>query len=113
MKNKMTQIKFTIDSGVVSAFKAKCVSEGVSMASVISEWMSARSPTNKVKIISTFTRPERQKAVSYYIDKLSEILDAESAYRDNIPEQFEQRIETANHSCEQLEEAIASLEDAF
>jgi len=46
-------------------------------------------------------------------EKSNEALDNEPSYRDNIPEQFEQRIETANHACEQLEEEIACLEDAL
>jgi hypothetical protein len=47
------------------------------------------------------------------IGLLNAILEEESKYRDNIPEQFEQRIEVAGYACNQLEDAISSLEEAF
>jgi len=112
MPNAMTQIKFTIDIDTVSAFKARCANEGVSMTSVIRQLMKTCQPTRDAKTKMS-SRPLRKKAVSEIVGMLNGILDMEELYRANIPEQFAQRHEAADHSCEQLSEAIACLEDAF
>jgi len=112
MSDAMTQVKFTIDSDTVSAFKARCASEGVSMASVISQFMRTRQPAKAVKV-KTDTRPLRKKAILEIIVLLDSIMQKESDYRDNIPEQFQSRRETADQACEQLSQAISCLEDAF
>ena len=107
-----TQVKFTIELDIVDAFKARCAADGVSMASVIKMWMKARQPIKDVKV-KLSTRLGRKNAVAEYIRSLSAVLENEEQYRDQIPEQFEQRIETAGYSCERLEEAIALLQDAY
>ena len=112
MPNPMTQVKFTVESDIVSVFKARCASEGVSMASVIRQWMAAGQLAKAAKI-KTDTRPHRRRAVLEIISLLNAIRELEAEYRDNIPEQFEQRCEAADHACDQLSEAIACLEDAF
>jgi hypothetical protein len=112
MYNKMTQVKFTIDTDIVSAFKAKCSAEGVSMTSVVCRWLEARQPA-KDFTLQVCTRGERKNAVARCIRVLNEVLENETYYRDAIPEQFEQRFETADQACEQLEEAIGLLEDAY
>ena len=108
----ISQVKFTIESGVVAAFKACCASEGVSMAAAARQWMMDPHPA-KNPVVSTSTRPNRRKAVQVIIGLLTDVLDAEAEYRDNIPEQFAQRHEAAEHACAMLEEAITYLEDAF
>lgn len=107
-----TQAKFTLDADVYSAFKARCADHGVSMATVIGQWMHAGQPqrANKARVD---TRPYRRKAVLDIIRILYDILDREADYRDSIPQQFEQRLEAAERSCELLTEAIETLEDAF
>jgi len=114
MPNDMTQVKFTIDHEIVSAFKSRCAERGVSMTSVIRRWMAdgshAGESKNKTRVD---TRPHRRKAVLEHIASLNELLDMETNYRDNIPEQFTQRYESADRACEQLAEAIACLEDAY
>ena len=112
MANTMARVKFTLDSGTVSAFKARCMSEGVSMTSAIRQCMRTHQPIRDVKT-KTLTRPRRKKAVTEIVSLLSDILEKEEAYRDLIPEQFTQRQEVADQFCERLEEAIACLEDAF
>ena len=112
MADSMVQIKFTISSDIVSAFKARCVSEGVSMASVVSQFMKFSRPA-KCARIKTDTRPLRKKAVMEIIGLLEDILQKESDYRDNIPDQFQSRYEMADQFCEQLSQAISCLEDAF
>jgi len=108
----MTQIKFTIDADTVSAFKARCASKGVSMASVISQFMKTCLPDRSIKA-KTDTRQLRKNTVLEIIGLLDDIMQKESDYRDNIPEQFQSRYETADHACEQLSQAISCLEDAF
>ena len=107
-----TQVKFTIESAIVSAFKARCAWEGVSMASAIRKFMMVCRPSRETKH-KMLTRPHRRKAVADIIAVLADIMDSEAAYRDSIPEQFEQRYEAADHACGQLEEVIACLENAF
>ena len=108
----VTQVKFTIDSDIVAPFKARCVSEGVSMASEIARFMQARKPRRGTET-PCLTRPLRRKSVAVIIDSLNAILSAEEDYRDSIPEQFAQRHDDSEYSCDQLSEAISLLEDAF
>ena len=112
MSRTMTQVKFTIEADVASAFKAQCAYEGVSMASVICRWMKTAQPIKAVKI-QTETRKHRRKAVAEIVGLLNALMEEESRYRDNIPEQFEQRVEAADFACDQLAEAISCLEEAF
>ena len=110
--NKMRQIKFTIESGIVGAFKAKCESEGISMTSVIESWMRGRQPTGHLKV-KTQTSLQRKKAVAEILDKLNNVLEKHEQYRDSIPGQFTQRYETADEFCGRVSEAIGILEDAL
>ena len=105
-------MKFTVEADIASAFKAKCASEGVSMAATICRWMKTGQPFKAVKI-KMDTRRHRRNAVAEIVGLLNALLDEESKYRDNIPEQFEQRVEAADYACDQLADAIASLEEAF
>ena len=108
----MTQMKFTVESCTAAVFKARCVSEGVSMASVVSQFMKTGKPEKAVKV-RTDTRPHRKAAVSVYIGFLEDVMDKESQYRDAIPEQFTSRFETADYTCERLSEAISCLQEAY
>jgi hypothetical protein len=112
MDKTMTQIKFTIESDVVAAFKARCEKEAVSMTSEIRRFMSTSRPSKALET-RRFTRPLRRKAMKEIIGVLTGILESEAEYREKIPEQFEQRIEAADMACEQLAEAIACLEEVF
>jgi hypothetical protein len=112
MSNSTTQIKFTIDSGIVSAFKARCASEDISMTSLIRQWMSERQPVRDLKL-KTSSRSKRRKAVTEIISSLNEVLTMEERYRDSIPEQFSQRYECSDRTCEYISEAIDALKEAF
>ena len=112
MANTKVQVKYTIDSYIVSAFKKRCASEGVSMTSEISKFMVTHKPRENLKITSD-TRPLRKKAVKKIVELLNDIMQKEEIYQDSIPEQFQQRYETAEHSCEQLSQAISCLDDAY
>jgi len=112
MYKKTTQIKFTIDTDTVSVFKSKCEKEGVSMTSVIREFMKASKPTKGVET-RTDARPLRKKSVKEIISLLNDLMYMEEEYRDAIPEQFTHRYEAADHACEHLSEAIMLLEEAY
>jgi hypothetical protein len=112
MDKTMTQAKFTIESDIVAAFKARCASGGVSMTSAIRQCMKSSCPA-KETAFNTSTRPHRRKAVMGMIGLLTDVLDSEAEYRDSIPEQFSQRLDAAEHACSMLEDAIACLEEAF
>jgi len=112
MSKSMVQIKFTIESDIVSAFKARCASKDVSMASVISQFMKTGQSAKDTNI-KIDTRAHRKKTVSEYIGFLKNLIYMEEQYRDAIPEQFESRFETANYTCDQLELAVSYLEDAY
>ena len=108
----MTQVKFTIETDTVNAFKAHCVAEGVSKTSVIMGWMKTQQPVKDVKV-KLSTRSGRKRALTEYIGLLNAVLEGEEQYRDLIPEQFTQRYEAADHTCGQLADAIEILEDAY
>ena len=112
MSNHMDQIKFTLESDIVSAFKSRCKLEGVSMTSVIRQFMKTCQPVKGIKIKND-TRPFRRKAVLEIVAALDSIMQMEEQYRDNIPEQFQSRYESADQTCELLSQAISCLEDAF
>jgi hypothetical protein len=112
MLNEMTQIKFTIEADIVSAFKARCALDGVSMTAVIRQWMIGAKPQNATGI-KTDTRPRRRKIVLELNGILENLLQGETEYRDAIPEVFEARRDIADWACGKLEEAISSLEEAF
>lgn len=112
MSSSMVQIKFTLESDIVDAFKKRCTSDGVSMASVIRQFMSECSPEKPVET-KINTRQHRKKAVHEVIGLLDRIVQEEETYRDRIPEAFQTRYETADQTCDQLTEAISSLEDAY
>ena len=112
MKKGMTQVKFTIESDIVAAFKSHCAGQSVSMASEIRLFMNNCRP-NKNALARIDSRPYRRKTVSDMIGLLISIADMESKYRDNIPEQFAQRYDAADRACDALDEAISSLKDAY
>jgi hypothetical protein len=112
MPNEMTQVKFTIEAGIVSTFKARCKSEGVKMTAEIRRFMQAHRPNREIKA-KTHTRQLRRRTVLEIIDILNNVMESEEEYRDCIPEVFTQRYDAADHACEQLAEAIACLEEAF
>ena len=112
MADAMTQVKFTLEATIVSAFKLRCATEGVSMVSVVREWMKSRKPVKELRL-NHGTRLHRRKAVREIITLLSGIMESEAEYRDNIPEHFTQRYEDADSACEMLSQAISCLEEAF
>ena len=112
MPKPMVQVKFTVDAETVSAFKARCAREGVSMASVVSQWMTAGKPA-KAAVPKIDTRQHRRKVVNEMSALLEELLLREEDYRDRIPEMFQSRYEAADETCGQLSQALECLENAY
>jgi len=118
-----TQVKVSVRHSVASVFKSICAEKGESQASVLAKAMldyadeplqqdmrADKKPSDSTKY---GTRRKRRKAVSDILTVLGEILEAEEAYKDGIPENFANRIEVAEECIEMLSEAINSLQDAY
>jgi len=86
-----TQVKLSVKSEIAAYFKANCFARGVSMASEITRFMAEKigepcqyqspKPIHRVE-----TRPQRRKAVKHILELLGHIIDAETQYMDNIPQ---------------------------
>jgi len=116
-KEHYVQIKVSARPEIAKAFKEKCVSDGVSMASEITRFMLEHcgkppSPEREPKVT---TRQQRRKALAVLVEQLGTIMDAESQYMDNIPENLQGsvRYEAASHSVQALQSAIDDLNDAY
>jgi len=106
-----TQLKVSVSPELAAAFKAKCISEGVSMASEISRFMTAKtSGVSNPPVVSASsygTRQKRRKAISKMIAMLTDIKDAEQGYVDRIPVNLQ-----GSDLYEAAEETVGILEDA-
>ena len=113
-----TQVKVSVSSELAAAFKAKCAADGVSMASILSRFMSevtsghhaVKNPIDPYK-----TRPQRRKALNIMIAQLGSIMDAEQSYLDNIPENLQNSrfYDAAEHSISVFDEALNILAEAY
>lgn len=112
-----TQIKAYIKPEIASAFKTACATAGTSMASELSAFMEefvspsrADLPHTKVKTLG-----DRRKAMCLVIKLLTEIRDAEEAYVENTPENFQnsERFEMAEERLERLSEALECAVGVF
>jgi hypothetical protein len=105
------QVKVYVKPEVAAAFKSKCLSDGVSMASRIGSLMAEDTGKRTLKNVpadAVLTRAQRRKAVKSIILLLDKILVMETHYMDSIPENLKNSI-----MHERAEEAIAALEGAL
>jgi hypothetical protein len=112
------QVKVSVKPEIAAAFKAKCMTDGVSMASEISRFMSGqaqRSAPAKTHENPYATRRLRRKALRSLTLRLEAITEAERAYLYNIPENLRnsQSYEAAENAVSVFEEALALLEGAY
>jgi len=117
------QIKVAVKPDVASAFKAACADSGVSMANVLSGFMSEYVGTamkkevftNQTRTYFTSTRGNRRRGVKELIQKMEQIRDAEEQYQENIPENLKSSkfSEAAQESVSVLNEVIELLETAY
>jgi len=112
-----TQIKAYVKPETASAFKAACAASGTSIASELSAFMEEfASPLHAgLPHINVKTLGDRRKAMCLVIKLLTEIRDAEEAYVDNTPENFQNspRFEMAEERLERLTETLESAEGVF
>jgi len=105
------QLKVSVNQKIATAFKEKCIENGVSMAGVLSQYMAIYSGTatqNPLPLIKTATRPDRRDSVKTLIGKLEQIRDAEETYRDNIPANLQ-----SSPNFDAADESVAALADAL
>jgi hypothetical protein len=112
-----TQIKVSVDSDLASLFKTTCAATGVSMASVISQYMAGycKTKTKRKPSPDYSTRQQRRSAVEKILVLLELVLQAEEAYADNIPANLRNSIRYTNaeQSVNTLDEAISVLEEVY
>ena len=116
-KEHYVQIKVSARPEIAKAFKEKCVSDGVSMASEITRFMREQcdKPHPPGRGLKVSTRQQRRNALASLIEQLEVIMDAEAQYRDNIPENLQNsiRYEAASASVQALQEAIDNLDEVY
>ena len=113
-----TQLKFNIKPDIASAFKAACTAADVSMASVISEFMTNYSqlPVKSKPLPDPFaTRRLRRKFINATIKQMEQLLIAEERRQDNTPENLQgsKWYEAAEQSIDVIQEVISLLGEIY
>ena len=113
-----TQVKVSVAPETAAAFKANCLARGVSVAGEISRFMRSQSGENvygKTSADNVATRQHRRKAIKAIIARIEAVMEAESRYKDSIPENLtgSRRYEAAEETVAALEEALDILSEAY
>ena len=112
-----TQVKVWAPPETASAFKAKCLAEGVSMAGEIIGFMKAGIglDTPVKPLVDASSRRKRRKAVKALVPVVAAILEAEQGYIDRAPENLRgsKFYEAAEETASALEEALEMLKGAY
>lgn len=117
-KERYTQIKVNVPPKIATAFKARCLTDGVSMAGEITRFMCGRcdegSKNNKPGFCIE-TRPKRRKSLALMIQSVEALMDAESNYLDSIPDNLRGscRYDAAEQTVTALESALDFLGTAY
>ena len=106
----LTQVKVLVAAEIAAGFKAKCAADGISMTSVIYDCMRDRigmKESKKPDAADVSTRQKRRKEIKKLIQRIEYVMDAESSYLENIPDNL-------SGSChyEAAEETVSALEEA-
>jgi hypothetical protein len=117
-KANCVQVNVAVPPGIAATFKARCLAEGVSIASELTRLMSGHYGSVVVKNIPDFsvqTRPKRRKSLAKVIAITEVILDAEQEYLHNIPDNLSGsiRYEAASQAVSALEEALDILRAVY
>ena len=116
-RKNYTQIKAYVDPEVASAFKTACATSGVSMASMLSQFMTDYSSAAKKRKPSPdySTRRQRRAAVQHFAQQLELIRAAEENVRDNTPENLQGSVvyEKADEFASLLDGAIDLLNSVY
>jgi hypothetical protein len=111
-----TQVKVSVPKDTAAAFKAGCLSAGVSMASEIIRFMSGQTGAGcHLKPSAHTTRQQRRKALNNVIASIQAIMDAEQNYLENIPVNLQNSSlhDAAEQTVSALDEALSILGDAY
>ena len=116
--SKTTQVKVSVIPEVAVAFKSACAANDVSMAAILSDFMSQYSGVAKQKgnyAPNLSTRRQRRAAVQSIIRQLERVRENEGIYLDNIPENLRNgdAFETAEQCLATLEEVLDLLGSAY
>jgi len=108
-----TQVKIAVSPDVADAFKAACAAAGVSMASVLSQFMAEYGAVPITKKPSTKTAPmsstkRRRNTVRAVIPQLEQVRDAQEKAIDNTPDNLR-----SSDNFAVSEERLSSLEQAI
>ena len=113
------QVKISINPVLASSFRAACAAAGVSIASVLSQFMAEYSATKamqhadkKTSEVSLSTKKKRSITVRKLTYQLEQIREAEEQSMENIPENLRSAgpFEEAEERIRLMEEAIEILE---
>lgn len=119
------QVKISINPVVASSFRAACAAAGVSIASVLSQFMveytateviqHAQHASKKTLAISLSTRKKRSSTVRKLIYQLEQVREAEEQSMENIPENLRSAgpFEEAEERIHLMDEAIEILEGLY
>jgi hypothetical protein len=117
-----TQIKVSVKPDTAETFKVACAANEVSMASVLAKFMESYSnpankkPGNNAASPDPFTtRRKRRLTVKKMVAQMEQLIAAEEAYKENIPENLQgaKWYEAAEQSLEYMQEALDLLESIY
>jgi len=113
-----TQVKISVDPDVAAAFKAACTSINVSMAGILSQFMSDYSGLvrsggfgDNADHFDFSTRRKRRMVIKHVIQLLHSVMEGELFSMDRIPNNLKgtSAYESAEEIVSQLGEAIETL----
>ena len=116
------QVKVSVYPEIASSFKAACIASGVSMASVLSQFMTeygattvAKRSEKKASLSSLSTKKNRSNTVRKLTHMLIQVRDAEEEVMDNIPENLRGAglFDEVDERIQSLSEAIDILESIY
>jgi hypothetical protein len=111
------QIKVSVNLDVAAAFKRTCAASNISMAAVLTRFMTEYShAAEKRKPTPDYsTRRLRRAAMISIVRQMEQIMAAEEQYRDNIPENLQGSVvfEKADECVSLLEETIELLDSLY
>jgi hypothetical protein len=113
-----TQIKASVNPEIAAAFKAACAANERSIASVLSGFMVEYSQTSVRALPASNpydTKRKRRKALKAIISQMELLMEAEEAYKENIPENLQNSkwYEAAEQSLMLMEETIDTMGDIY
>jgi hypothetical protein len=112
-----TQIKAHIEPELASSFKAACAASGISIASVLTQFMSEYTKSGKKRGAQPDypTRRQRRAALKSCTLQIDAIREAEERSRDNTPENLQgsANYEQADEYVSQLEEVVDLLSNIY